>query len=193
MLKKIAIMISFGFHPMIISFGIFIILVFSNIELNTNPNLILLSCFIFSNFIPILTVLFLKKYGVINDLDASIKDQRKFPLFLGVLYSASGFVVVNILDANQLTQGLMFCYTTNTILTLIITHYWKISIHAIGVSAPLAALFLNGNYYPIMTMLIILAVCWSRVTLKSHTIAQVIAGSGFGFFGTLFQLRWLFL
>ena len=178
---------------MIISLGVFAVLIFSGIQSDTNPNLILLTCFVFSNLIPAITVFILKRIGKIDDLDASVKGQRYFPLTLGILYSGLGFSILYILNANSLTQGLMFCYMTNTILTLIITRYWKISIHSMGVSGPAAALWLNGTHFPIITAMIILLVCFSRVVLKAHTPSQVLVGSGVGFGSTFFQLHWLFL
>jgi len=189
----IAKLLSFLFHPMIISLGVFSILVFSEGTAKGNPYYILTICFIFSNFIPILTVFALKYFGLIDDLDASIKDQRQFPLLLGIGYSGAGFLALNWFDANLLTQGLMFCYMTNTIVTLIITRYWKISIHSMGVSGPVAALWLCGYQSPFIMGFVILGVSYSRVILKAHTPAQVSIGALFGFGSTYLQLNWLFL
>ncbi len=193
MKRNFALTISFLFHPMIISLGVFSVLIFSSAQSNTNLKLILLTCFVFSNLIPIITVFVLKRTGKIDDLDASVKGQRYFPLMLGILYSGLGFSTLYILNANSLTQGLMFCYMTNTMLTLFITRFWKISIHSMGVSGPAAALWLSGNYFPISTAIIILLVGFSRVVLKAHTPSQVLAGSGLGFCSTFFQLHFLFL
>ena len=192
MYRNFALTISFLFHPMIISLGVFAVLIFTGIPSVGNPNYILLTCFIFSNLIPITTVFVLKKFGRIDDLDASVKDQRQFPLLLGIGYAGLGFLFLNLLNANLLTQGLMFCYMTNTFLTLLINRFWKISIHSMGVSGPAAALWTNGNQFPILMGLIILAVCFSRVILKAHSPTQVFAGSLLGFGSTYLQLLWFF-
>ncbi|SVA50473.1 uncharacterized protein METZ01_LOCUS103327, partial [marine metagenome] len=114
--EKLALFTSIIFNPMIISLGAFGILIFNRPHISENANVIFFSCFIFSNLIPVLTVLILKKTGRISDLDASRKEQRFMPLFLGIVYSGIGFLVLNSLDAGNLTQGLMFCYMINTII-----------------------------------------------------------------------------
>jgi len=177
---------------MLISFAVFAVLIFSNQLTSTSSNKILAICFIFSNLIPITTVFVLKKIGWIDDLDASVKDQRQFPLFLGIVYAGLGFGFLFLNGANSLTQGLMFCYLTNTFLTILINRYWKISIHSMGVSAPAAALWTNGNQFPIIMGLIIFGVSCSRVVLKAHTPGQVGAGAVLGFGSTFLQLKWFF-
>ena len=188
-----ALIVSFLFHPMIISLGVFAVLIFNGISSIGNPYFIFFTCFIFSNLIPITTVFILKISGRIDDLDASIKDQRQFPLILGIGYTGLGFWALTLLNANPLTQGLMFCYMTNTVLTLLINRFWKISIHSMGVSGPAAALWANGNYYPLLMVLIIVLVSYSRVILKAHSPTQVFAGALLGFCSTYLQLQWFFL
>jgi membrane-associated phospholipid phosphatase len=172
---------------------VFAVLIFNGTSSIGNPYIIFFTCFIFSNLIPITTVIILKKLGKIDDLDASIKDQRQFPLTLGIGYAGLGFLSLILLNANPLTQGLMFCYMTNTVLTLLINRFWKISIHSMGVSGPAAALLTNGNYYPFPMVLIIVLVSYSRVILKAHSPTQVFAGALLGFCSTYLQLQWFFL
>jgi len=193
MKRNLAITISFLFHPMLISLVVFAVLIFSNPLTSTNSFKILAICFIFSNLIPITTVFVFKKIGWIDDLDASIKDQRQFPLLLGIGYAGLGFGFLYLNGANALTQGLMFCYMTNTILTILINRYWKISIHSMGVSGPAAALWANGCQFPIIMGLIIFGVSYSRVILKAHTPSQVGAGAFLGFGSTFLQLNWFFV
>ncbi|HJL63409.1 MAG TPA: hypothetical protein QGH36_04335, partial [Candidatus Marinimicrobia bacterium] len=121
--RLVSSIISFIFHPMLISLAVFYLLLFGSEPIAANAINILLVCFIFSNFIPISTVLILKKIGKISDLDASKKEQRIFPLMLGILYSGIAFLILTYMNANSLVRGLMFCYMTNTIFTILITRY----------------------------------------------------------------------
>ena len=178
---------------MIISLGAFGILIFDHIHISENANAIFFSCFLFSNLIPVLTVLILKKTGRISDLDASRKEQRFMPLFLGIVYSGIGFLVLNFLDAGNLTQGLMFCYMINTVIIMAITRHWKISIHAAGVAAPIVALWVHGAHFPILMSGVMILVGWSRVILKAHSVSQVFAGLLLGLFLTWIQLHLFFL
>ena len=191
--EKLALFTSIIFNPMIISLGAFGILIFDRPHISENANAIFFSCFLFSNLIPVLTVLILKKTGRISDLDASRKEQRFMPLFLGIVYSGIGFLVLNSLDAGNLTQGLMFCYMINTIIIMTITRHWKISIHAAGVAAPIVALWVHGAHFPILMSGVMILVGWSRVILKAHSVSQVFAGHLLGLLLTWIQLHLFFL
>lgn len=191
LIKYLSIFISCIFHPLIISIYTFFILIYK--YENQNQNQIFIICLMFSNVIPIITVLLLKYKNFITDLDASIKEQRILPLSLGVLYSSIGFITLKFFNANHIVQGLMFCYITNTIVTIIITKYWKISIHALGVTAPIAALYIFGYNHIILMLFIIFLVGISRIILKAHTIKQVLVGSFLGFILTYIQISLLFI
>ena len=67
----------------------------------------------------------------------------------------------------------MLGYLVSTLIVQYITRYWKISTHAIGITAPLAALTLIYGRQPLPFMVLIPMVCWARVYLKAHTFAQV--------------------
>lgn len=180
--------ISFIFHPMIISLWTFYLLIFAFEPIANNAISVLFVCFIFSTFIPITTVLILKKIGKISDLDASQKEQRIFPLTLGIIYSGIAFLILTYMQADSLVRGLMFCYMTNTIIIILITRYWKISIHAMGVGGPIAALWIAGFHYPISAFFVLVTVSYSRVVLKHHSIMQAAVGSIAGLILTYTQL-----
>ena len=60
---------------------------------------------------------------------------------------------------------------------MIVTLWWKISIHASSLAA--AATLLTALYGNIVLPVFVLlaALCWSRVVLRRHTVGQVVAGS----------------
>ncbi len=140
-----------------------------------------------------MTVLFMKKKGKLSDLDASVREQRVEPLIYGTIFYALGFLALLFLEAPKIIQGLMFCYAINTGVVWFITRYWKISIHAIGLGGPLVAMWLVGYQFPILMGLAMILVCSSRVILKAHTPAQVMAGAGLGMGLAYFELTFLFL
>jgi hypothetical protein len=39
----------------------------------------------------------------------------------------------------------MFCYAANTLIALIVTKYWKISAHGLGIAMPLAVLLIGSE------------------------------------------------
>ena len=190
---QLAKFLSIILHPMIISLLVYIILIYDNPIIHPNAGGILTTCFLFSNLIPIITVIVLQKYGIILDLDASIREQRIIPLSLGVLYAAIGFIVLTIQNADAIIRGLMFCFITNTVIIILITRYWKISIHTMGVAGLIAALWVNGEQFPLIMGFILVLVAIARVVLKAHNISQVIAGSFLGMVLTYVQLHLIFI
>ena len=91
-----------------------------------------------------------------------------------------GTVVLFISNAPLDVNLLMLCYFTNTLFAFSISLFWKISIHSIGVAGPAAALIFVIGYLSIIPILVIPLVMWSRVRLKEHTSAQVLAGAASG-------------
>jgi membrane-associated phospholipid phosphatase len=72
-----------------------------------------------------------------------------------------------------------------------VSPFWKISGHAAAVSSAAAifVLMLGPAWLPLLVL--IPAVGWSRVILRAHTLAQVVAGSLFG--GLVMAGLWVIL
>ena len=72
----------------------------------------------------------------------------------------------------------------------VITLYWKISIHAVGVIGPTMALSYAFWPWGLLFILVLPPIVWSRYVLKKHTPAQLVAGAlvGFVITGTVFLL-----
>ena len=79
----------------------------------------------------------------------------------------------------------MAAYTLSTLVVQYITRYWKISTHALGITAPLVALTLLYGNRTLPFLILIPMVCWARVYLKAHTLLQVIAGAALGTVSTV--------
>jgi membrane-associated phospholipid phosphatase len=152
--------------PMILAFPAFIALLVA-----TNPPslpLLLLVAFLFGSVFPILVIYLMYRMNKVGDLDVTDRSERKTPFMVSILVYALGTVIMFALNAPPIVSALMFCYTTNTLVTFLISLHWKISVHAVGVAGPFTCLvYFFGLIIPIG---------WSRVELKAHTLAQVVAG-----------------
>ncbi len=71
-------------------------------------------------------------------------------------------------------------YAASSLVVQFITRYWKISTHALGITAPLVALTILYGAAPLPFLVLIPIVCWARVYLKAHTLLQVVAGAALG-------------
>ena len=189
--RNIAKTISVIFNPLIISPFVFYILIFN--DHNSNNYLFFFIAVLFSSVLPFSSILYFKKIGKISSLEAPIREQRLELLMMSSLFNSVAFVLLNYFDASNIVQGLMFCYAINTAVTWLITRYWKISIHMIGLGGPFVALLLSGyNNLFLMTVIIIL-VYFSRIKLKAHNHAQLIAGTFLAMVLAYIELRYLFL
>lgn len=153
-------------------------------------------CIVFAGFLPvILVILWLKsksRPGVTIDMDIPNRSERNYPLLLVISSYLLGTITLYLINAPLLITVLMFCYFSNTLIVFFINLYWKISIHALGVSGPMVALIYLFGVPGIIFALLIPAVMWSRLYLKEHTISQVIIGALLGFSLTTLQF-YLFL
>jgi membrane-associated phospholipid phosphatase len=129
----------------------------------------------------------------ISDLDMSLRSERELVFTAFVVFDFFGAVALWLIHAPKLMIAAMLGYFVSTLVVQYITRYWKISTHAIGITAPLTVLTLLYGRQPLPFMVLIPMVCWARVYLKAHTVAQVLAGVALavlttGFFFSVFHI-----
>ena len=185
---KIARIISTLFVPP--SFTIIIFTYFAFYYENEAGKIIttILVAFIFGFASQIALFIYLRKRGMIVDMDASDKDERTMPFFVSVLFYTAGLIIMVFAKINPVSIGFWFCYISNTLVVILINKHWKISVHAAGVAGPVAALTFAFGGAGLWFSVIIAAVGWARVKLKCHTLAQVAAGALLGFGSTYIQM-----
>jgi len=93
---------------------------------------------------------------------------------------ATGLVVMVVFGAPRLLTGYLAFMLGSVAVLAAITFVWKISIHCAVASGSVVVLALT--YGPLVLPLYVLVALlgWSRVVLKDHTVAQVVAGSVLG-------------
>jgi membrane-associated phospholipid phosphatase len=187
--KRFAKIISTATHPPLLSIPTFAIINYYLLGLN-NSIITTLICFIFATLIPVITSLILIK-KMKTDIDITDRTKRTFPLLFAVCSYIIGFFVLYAFGAPSITIALMFIYFSNTLIILLITLSWKISIHAMGVAGPTAALTYLFGYKGVLFGLLLPLVMWSRVKLNKHTNAQVLTGAVLGLILTAVQLYYL--
>jgi hypothetical protein len=78
-----------------------------------------------------------------------------------------------------MTGYLAAMLVTSAVITAI-TFAWKISVHCVVASATVALVALTYNTVVLLGFALVALVAWSRVRLRAHTTAQVIAGTLLG-------------
>jgi membrane-associated phospholipid phosphatase len=187
--NNIAKLISIITQPPIVSIPTFAIINYFLLGFNNSLGITMI-CWIFGAFLPITTSLILIR-KMHTDMDITDRTKRTLPLFFAVCSYLVGFIVLLSMDAPALTTALMLIYSSNTLIILFINLSWKISIHTMGVAGPTVALTYLFGFPGLLFGLLIPLVMWSRVTLKKHTISQVLAGGIAGLILTYVQLYFI--
>ena len=179
------------FNPFLTALALFILL---SARASTTTEhfwwLLFLSTF-FTSIGPMLFVFWLYATDRISDLDMSIRAERETVFGAFVIFFLLGTVVLWLTHSPKLLIAAMAGYSLSSIVVQYITRYWKISTHALGITAALTAVSLLYGRGPWPFLVLIPMVCWARVYLKAHTIGQVIAGAALATFSVVFFF-WLF-
>jgi len=148
--------------------------------------------FLFTFFLPVAYFLWIMKKKKIVNVDLERKEERTGPFMLGFLFLTIGLFFLIQFNTSAILLAFWIVYMVNSLGVVAINLFWKISIHAIGVAAPLALFVFDKSWLVLPLLIILFLVGWARVHLKCHSVSQIVMGSLLGFISTLFQL-WLFL
>jgi membrane-associated phospholipid phosphatase len=191
--RDLARILSTIFNPFLTALALFVILAHIGAKDTLDFWRLLFVSTFFTSLGPMLYVFWLYATDRISDLDMSVRRERELVFSAFVVFDLFGAASLWLLHAPKLMIAAMLGYLVSTLVVQYITRYWKISTHAIGITAPLVAMTLLYGRQPLPFTVLIPMVCWARVYLKAHTVAQVLAGVGLaiattGFFFSLFHI-----
>ncbi|WP_327710301.1 hypothetical protein OG912_18330 [Streptomyces sp. NBC_00464] len=114
--------------------------------------------------------------------DRNIVDRTKRPPIFAVILASIGLGSVIMILGHAPTGILlaMLALWAMTVVLLAVNHVWKISVDSAVASAIPAMLAVVHTPWWLLAYGLTLAVCWSRVALTYHSIAQTAAGAGVG-------------
>ncbi len=140
--------------------------------------------------VPMIVIGVLMKLGKVSDASISHSEQRTLPYCASILCFLVAALYLNGMSA---PAWLSFFYVGAAIvsaLSLLITHWWKISAHAGGVGGLCALIYYlarNGLieygalWWLSAAVMVVGIVAWSRLYLERHTLMQVFAGAALAF------------
>lgn len=149
----------------------------------------LFGVFAITAVIPFLFIVIMIRLGKINDASISDRSQRPAPYSVAIVcYVGAALMLISMRAPLWLTT-FYFGAAVVSLLSLIITRWWKISAHAGavgGVAGGMYWLACHGLLMnPVLWLCIVIALtgllCWSRLYLGRHTVLQVIAGAVMAF------------
>ncbi|MDQ2664124.1 MAG: phosphatase PAP2 family protein [Candidatus Eremiobacteraeota bacterium] len=189
--RDLAKILSTIFNPFLTALALFVILAHATATDTTNFWWLLFLSTFFTSIGPMLFVFFLYATDRISDLDMSIREERETVFGAFVLFYLAGTAALWLTHSPKLLTATLAGYTLATFIVQYITRYWKISTHALGITAPLVALGLLYGNQLLPFLVLIPMVCWARVYLRAHSVAQVLAGALLGT-GSVAFFFWLF-
>ncbi|MFF2346260.1 phosphatase PAP2 family protein [Pseudarthrobacter sp. NPDC058119] len=130
--------------------------------------------------LPLVVLLVLVRLGKVTDHHVSDRKQRAPVLLMALGCIAVGLLVLGAVDAPESVFAMVLAVVGGVAVLAVVSPFWKMSGHAAAVScaAVVSVLMLGAAWAPLL--LLVPAVSWSRVVLRAHSLAQVVAGSLFG-------------
>jgi len=138
----------------------------------------------------------MKRHGIISDLQINNKEERGAPIVTVLLFYIFTYALFKMKQSDFMLPPEIYDVILGVIVSLVasyvISKWYKLSIHMLGVCGVLGALMgLSMNYEfshsftPLFWIYILIliagAVGWSRIHTKNHTFSEIITGALVGF------------
>lgn len=179
-LRDVARTVSTVCNPFVVPLVLFVLLCAGTAQSVGQFWLRLLVCAAFTSIGPMLFLFWLYATERISDLDMSDRDERQAVFTAFVIFYLLATATLWTMHAPTILTASMAAYTLAAGIVQQITRYWKISTHALGITAPLVALTYLYGEAPLPFWVLIPLVGWSRIYLGAHTVLQVVAGVALG-------------
>jgi len=135
---------------------------------------------LFAAGLPLAYVLRGVRQGRLSSHHIPEREHRRVPLLFGLASVAAGLVALVLLGAPRDILALLAAGGAGLIVFTVVTHWWKMSIHAGVAAGTVATLTAISGPLALIGVPLVLLACWARVRLSAHTPAQVVAGAVVG-------------
>ena len=199
MLKVLAKIVSVLFHPLVMpTLGLLIIF---QLSLNVfhlpfeAKRIILTIVGINTLMLPLLIIPMFYRLNIIKTLHMHHHRERVMPLLFTTIPYIFSFYFLNRLPIYSEIPMFMLGASIAVALTLVISIWWKISIHMVGIGGIVGLLFslyylYQSNGFSALLIAILFAgiVAWARLYVNAHKPIQVYAGFCLGFCSVIISL-----
>lgn len=146
--------------------------------------------FLAATIAPMFLIYGLKKIGKVSDYNISFREQRFLPLFVLVGLNLIGYELMLQLDSPPFLSGILFFNAVNTVVILLVTLQWKVSIHLFSLTSSIALLVLFFGPQFLWLLVFMPLLMWSRMHLKAHNFMQTLVGGFIGFLMMYLEFKW---
>jgi membrane-associated phospholipid phosphatase len=134
----------------------------------------------FTGVLPTLFISHGIRHGRWEDRNVGARRDRLIVLAFIMASVATGLILLFTLGAPTVLTGYLAFMLGSVAVLAVITTVWKISIHCAVASGSVAVLALTYGAVVLPAYLLVALLGWSRVSMRDHTIAQVVGGSVLG-------------
>lgn len=138
---------------------------------------------LYAAIVPMLSIGFMRALGLLKDLGLHSQRSRLLPLFVGVVSYLLCAVTLSDVAVAMIVRKFVVAAACCEVLALVVTPFWKISLHLIcmgGVTAMFTLLSVAGAgqhfWALVVSILLSGALASARLHLGSHNPWQVTAG-----------------
>ncbi|HSX58531.1 MAG TPA: hypothetical protein VLE47_04680 [Candidatus Saccharimonadales bacterium] len=172
-MKKFAQIVSIVFEPYTVSF-VALVLVTHQLPVSTEEKIGWFFAAVALGGLPALAVyLYERKIGKIHDVFITNRLERRDVQLAWFLGSGAFFLVALAFDAPRLLLALSLTLVVLSFLITLISLYWKVSVHMVGVTLFVTLLLLCYSVSTFWLLILLPLVAWARVRLGQHTLSQV--------------------
>lgn len=159
---------------------------------------------VFLALVPLAHVGWMRARGEVESLEIRDRRKRTQPFFVVLGASLAALLLTEGLDivGRRLLVALLGCHLLNTVLLLVVTRWWKISVHCASVAGALSTLVFVRCHVPGALMDgpvggggilgvglgVVSLLLWARVRSRAHTLGQAVAGTGLGLVAPYLEL-----
>lgn len=175
--SRLASLLSLLFSPFVVPIAAILLLVRVYAQTWEQSALWTTITVLFITIIPFLYIYVKVKQGKLTDIHIVIRGQRIMPLLFAQLSALIGVFILYLLGAPKGLIHLGICYIVNGIIFILITQFWKISLHSAVVAGCVTALAYIVTPKMAFLFFLIPIVAWARIQKKRHTLIQNLAGA----------------
>jgi len=184
--------ISILFHPMLMpTLGLFLIFQ-SGVDVSFLPfeakRIVYIIVLLTTCILPLSILPVMLQFGVINSFQMNTGRERVIPVLFTGLFYYMGYVLLNRIGLSGIIGGFMLASLVALLLAVVVSFFWKISLHSIGIGGVVGAVMGIAFRYDIDLSVILLGALLAsgltasaRLYLGAHRPAQVYAGFIWGF------------
>lgn len=179
-IHKLARRLSQVFNPFLLLPIIFLVAILLTHFPATSTQIRWFGVVLISNFIlPLGFIFYLRQKGIVLDdtLDnKNLHRHRLIALFPITLILLAEIIIMKFYTIYEPLYIVLLSSFIVTVIGGIVSYFWKISAHSIGLSTSITLLYLLLGPWALIGLIILPPLTWSRLVLRRHTPLQLTGG-----------------